>query len=80
MYKGLRITFSIGEEMSSEYLQYIKGCGLIQSILYTPDMQGDVHPKPFDKPCGEPAEPSGQGAAQAQHKPFRRDDGKELGV
>ncbi len=80
MYKGLRITFSIGEEISSAYLQYITGCGFIRRILYTPDVQGDVHPESFDKPCGEPAEPSGQGSAQAQDKPFRRDDGTELGV
>ncbi len=80
MYKGLRITFSIGEEISSANLQYIKGSVFIQRNLFTPDVQGDVHPEPFDKPCGEPAEPSGQGSAQAQHEPFRRDDGTELGV
>ncbi len=36
------MTVNVGEEITSAYLQNIKGCEFIQRNLYTPDVQGEI--------------------------------------
>ena len=34
--------FNVGEEIVSNYLQFIKNCAFLQRNLYTPDVQGEI--------------------------------------
>ena len=54
--------FHIGEEITSAYLQYIKGCEIIQRYVYTPDVKGDDTLSPLTSPVVNPL--NQQGMAQ----------------